>query len=178
MNDFEQDQDDAPFDRIDSLKSEASEPKWPMYLGGVALVGFVGAFIFLQFNETSSNNASLIPEATVTPDERPSGGDLFGDVDLARVTEVSQPVTVPVVDPRIAQLEKQIADLQALLEAQEPVAPVPQNVDDTSGLEAQLSSLLQSQASLEGQLRAMEMRLQAQANRSPSPVLELSLIHI
>ena len=174
MSDIEQNDDDAPVDRIDQMQSEAKEPKWPIYVGSLALVCFVGAFLYVQFgDDTGPRNTSIIPGPTETPAERPTGRDLFGDVDFTVDEPVQEPTPAPVEDPRIADLAQQVADLEALLAAQQSAAQPAQAVADTSVLEGQLADLLRSQSSLEGQLREMEMRLQAQANRSPSPAPQL-----
>lgn len=175
MSDIEHDDGDAPVDRIDQMQSEAVEPKWPIYLGSVALLGFVGAFLYIQFSDgTGPSNLSLIPDATETPTERPTGRDLFGDVDFTVDEPVQEPTTAPFEDPRIADLAQQVADLEALLASQQSVAEPARQVADTSALEGQLADLLSSQSNLEGQLRAMEMRLQAQANRSGAPAPQLA----
>ena len=113
MSDIEQDDGDAPVDRIDQMQSEAKESKLVVYVGSVALVCFVGAFLYLQFGDDSGpSNPSIIPAATETPAERPTGRDLFGDVDFA--VDEPEPTPTPVEDPRIADLAQQVADATSL----------------------------------------------------------------
>ena len=171
MSDFDDDDDMEPLDRINAMESEASEPKWPIYVGVVALIGFLGAFAYVQFGDgVGEDDASLIPSPTVTPTERPSGDDLFGDVDFRLEVPVEEPTPEPVEDPRIAELAQLVADLQAqLAEGQQTVEQIEQPVADTSELEARIEELLRSQSTLQSQLREMEMRLQAQTSRTPAP---------
>lgn len=168
MSDIETDDGKAPVDRIDSMLSETKEPAWPIHVGAVALLGFVGAFVYVQFaDDAEPTEVSLIPDATITPDERPSGRSLFGDLDFTVEEPEPELPPAPMEDPRVTNLAQQVADLEALLAAQEqdeqPNQPKP--VVDTSALESQLSDVLSSQALLETQLREMEMRLQAQSVR-------------
>ena len=154
------------------MQDETKEAVWPVYVGAVALLGFVGAFVYIHFaGDAGPSDVSLIPDPTITPTERPSGGDLFGGVDFTLTEPEPELPPEPVEDPRLAELAQQVADLEALLAAedQDEQPGQPQPVADTSALESQLTALLQSQASLEGQLREMEMRLQAQVNRPAAP---------
>ena len=147
MSDIEHDDGDAPFDRIDALQDETKEAVWPVYVGAVALLGFVGAFVYIQFaGDAGPSDVSLIPDPTITPTERPSGGDLFGGVDFTLTEPEPELPPEPVEEPRLAELAQQVADLEALLAAedQDEQPGQPQPVADTSALESQLTALLLS----------------------------------
>jgi type IV secretion system protein VirB10 len=145
--------------RIDHEEEQKRGVNLPMILGALALVGFIGAALWINLGEgDAGRRAGIIPEVNETPDPRSQGGSLFGTVPTQPLAPVE-----PQQDPRVAVLEAELAELRELIaaaQAQEP-EPAPEEPQaPATDLDAQALAALEKRA--ERQEAALEAFLKKQ----------------
>ena len=146
-------------DRIESADEPGRRINLPMIAGVVALLGFIGAGIWINSRDGEDQRTSLIPEITETPDPRNQGGSLFGDVPTEPMPEVE-----PQQDPRVAALEAELAELRNLIaaagektsaESSDP-SPAPEDALDAGALAALTEVSEKQQAAMDALLKRLE----------------------
>ncbi|MFA3919371.1 TrbI/VirB10 family protein [Ruegeria hyattellae] len=147
-------------DRIDPEEEQKRGVNLPMILGGLALVGFIGAALWINLGDgEAGRRAGIIPEVNQTPDPRSRGGSLFGTVPTQPLAPVE-----PQQDPRVAVLEAELAELRELIaaaQAQEPEPAPEEPQEPAADLDAQALAALEKraerqEAALEAFLKKLE----------------------
>lgn len=153
------DQNKLLTDRIESADEPNRSINLPMIAGVVALLGFIGAAIWINNGDGEDQRTSLIPEVTETPDPRNQGGSLFGDVPTEPMPEVE-----PQQDPRVAALEAELEELRNLIaaageqksaDASAP-PPAPNGALDVDALAALTEVSEKQQAAMDALLKRLE----------------------
>jgi type IV secretion system protein VirB10 len=151
------DQNKLLSDRIETVEEKRRGINLPMILGALALIGFIGAALWINLGgNDAGRRAGIIPEVNETPDPRSQGGALFGTVPTERMPEIQ-----PQQDPRVAALEAEIAELRKLIAAsqdQEPATDAEPTTEPPSpALDAEaVAALAKQQAALDALLKKME----------------------
>jgi len=153
------DQNTLLHDRIEPSDETGYRLNFPMIAGIIALVGVIGAGIWVNRSDAEDQRIRLIPEVTETPERRDQGGALFGAVP----TEPA-PQREPQQDPRIAALEAELEELRHLMAAaaeQKPTeaadpSPAPESAMEAEALAALTQVSEKQQAALEALLKRLE----------------------
>lgn len=171
-------------DRIESVEEKEGGLNLPMIGGAVALVGFIGAAIWINSGgDGAGQSAGIIPEVNQTPDQRASGGALFGAVPTEPLPEVA-----PQEDPRVAALQAELAELRRLIAEQQqgeetPVAAAvttsdtqaeaPAPAQDNAVLDALTKTTQQQEAALAALIKSIEQDREAAERRQRELVARL-----
>lgn len=146
--------------RIERSTDEKRGPNLPMILGIGALLAVIGVAVLINTGGSDRDRrAGIIPEVNETPDPRRQGGALFGAVPTEPM-----PKAEPQLDPRVAELEAELAALRDMIAASQQREPdakpeSPRDEEPTPTIDAaEIAQLLseRQQAALEPFLKKLE----------------------